>query len=293
MSLISKEVIKNIRRIQIRTGKTVNDVLAGAYHSVFKGRGMIFEDVREYQPGDDVRSIDWNVTARMNYPYVKNFREERELTVFLLIDVSSSSLFGVTGKQKNELIAEIGAVLAFSAITNNDKVGLVLFSDIIEKYLPPKKGLRHVLRVIRELLVFQPKHLKTDINSVLNFLGKVQKRSGVCFIISDFITLASPKELAFIAKRHDLTSIVITDPRERYIPNVGLIKLKDLETGENIFVDTSIPQVRDELRNNTQNRIDYHKNLMKKIGAGFIHVQTEVPYVRSIEEYFAFRGRKR
>ena len=293
MAVISAEILKNVRRIQIRTNKTVSDLLAGAYHSAFKGRGMEFEDVREYQPGDEIRSIDWNVTARMNYPFIKNFREERELTVILIVDVSASSQFGVTGRQKNEIIAEIGAVLAFSAIKNNDKVGLLLFSDVVEKYLPPQKGTKHVLRVIRELLAFEPAHRKTDVSSAIKFLANIQKRRGVCFLISDFLMPLSSVDLACFAKRHELISLCLTDPREWNIPNMGLITLKDLETGKNMLVDTTVSEVRERLSKYTQNRIDKHKGIMNKIGAGFIHIRTDKTYTEPIRAYFKLKENRR
>jgi uncharacterized protein (DUF58 family) len=290
MAIISTEILKNVRQIQIKTNRTVSDLLAGAYHSAFKGHGMEFEDVREYLPGDEIRSIDWNVTARMDQPYVKNFREERELTVMLIVDVSASGLFGVTGKQKNELIAEIGAVLAFSAIQNNDKVGLVLFSDVVEKYIPPQKGQKHGLRVIRELLAFEPKHSGTNINEAIKFLANTQKRKGICFLISDFLMELSKQEINSFAKRHELISICLTDPREWVIPNIGLFAVKDLETGEKVLVDSKSCQ---QLAQYTQNKIENNKKLMHKIGAGFIHIRTDQPYTKPIRDYFRVRECRR
>ncbi len=294
MAEISRDVFKHIRSIQIRTVRTVNDALAGAYHSAFKGRGMEFEDVREYTPGDEVRSIDWNVTARMRFPYIKNYREERELTVMLVVDVSASAIFGTHGRQKKDLLAEIAAVLALSAIKNNDKVGLILFSDGVEKYLPPKKGVTHVLRVIRELLVYETQKRTTDLALALNFLGKVQKRQGVCFLLSDFLFEAPYKELAIAAKRHDLISLCLTDPKELVLPDIGgLIQLKDLETGEDILVDMSSPEVREGLTAWTEGRIEKYKELMSKMGAGYISLLTDQPYHTAIQKYFLLRERLR
>ncbi len=291
--LISKEVFKNIRRIQIKTGRYVQDMLAGAYHSAFKGRGMEFEDVRAYQPGDEVRSIDWNVTARMNFPYIKNFREERELTVMLLVDVSSSSDFGTTGRQKKELIAEIGAVLAYSAINNNDKVGLILFTDTIEKYLPPQKGVKHVLRVIRELLIFKPKNQKTDIAQALNFLGKIQKRRGVAFIISDFISPNFKNKLCITSKRHDVIAISVIDPHEMILPKMGLVHLRDLENDQILTLDTSLSEVRETLARLSRTRLENCKNTIEQIGAGFIDIRSGKPYATAIREFFQLREKRR
>ena len=293
MSLIPEDVFKTIRRIQIRTTRTVNDMLAGSYHSAFKGRGMEFEDVREYQPGDEVRSIDWNVTARMNHPYVKNFREERELTVMLLVDVSASSSFGSTRKTKAEYLAEIGAVLAFSAIQNNDKVGLILFSDQVEKYIPPKKGVRHVLRVIRELLVFKAKSQGTDINAALNFLGKVQKRQGVCFLISDFLAPDFSTALTLTTKRHDLIALSISDPHETTFPNVGLARIQDLETGKTAWVDTSLPRVREQLKQRAEKRKAEQRRMIEKGGGGYLELCTNLSYADRLHVFLERRQRKR
>ncbi len=284
--MLSKEIFKNIKRIQIRTNKYVQDVLAGAYHSAFKGRGMEFEDVREYQPGDEVRSIDWNVTARMQYPFVKNFREERELTVMLLIDVSASSLFGTTGKQKAELIAELGALFSFSAINNNDKVGLILFSDHIEKYLPPQKGLKHAMRVIRELLVFKPSGKKTDIAKALTFLGKIQKRKSVVFLISDFLSPPFKDELSIMGKKHDLIGVSVRDPHELKLPKMGLLQLKDLECGRTLVVDTSKKKVREKLASRNKKGAEELKKLFETHTDGLINVQTSQTYMHAVREFF-------
>ena len=226
----------------------MNDVLAGEYTSVFKGRGMEFDEVREYMPGDDVRTIDWNVTARMDRPYVKRFVEERELTVFFLVDLSASGAFGSVKKLKNEIAAEFCALLSFSAVKNNDKVGLIVFTDRVELYVPPKKGTTHVLRLIRELLNFKPKAAKTDIGGTLDYFGKVAKKRAVVFLVSDFQSEGFEKAMRIISKRHDLIAVPVTDPREVRLPNVGLIELEDAETGEMVLVDTSSAAVRKQLR---------------------------------------------
>ncbi len=288
--LVSKEVFKNIRKIQIRTNKYVQDVLAGAYHSAFKGRGMEFEDVREYQPGDEVRSIDWNVTARMQTPFVKNFREERELTVILLVDLSASSLFGTTGKQKEAFIAEIGALLAFSAIKNNDKVGLILFTDKVERFLPPQKGLKHVLRVIRELLIFKPEGKKTDLSKALQFLIKIQKKRGVIFVISDFFSPSFKDELLFVSKKHDVIGVNVRDPQELTVPKMGLVQFKDLETHQTHLVDTSLKKVRKTIEEKNLKHIKEIQKQFENIGGGFINVQSGPSYMNTIKEFF--KGRK-
>lgn len=285
------QLFKKIRRIQIQTTHLAEDVLAGAYRSAFKGKGMEFEEVREYQPGDEVRHIDWNVTARMNHPFVKNFKEEREITVMLLVDISASSRFGSQNTLKNTLMAEIGAVLAFSAIKNQDRVGLILFSDQVELYLAPKKGLRHVLRVVRELLVFSPKHPKTDLNAALAFLGNVQQRSSICFLISDFLANGYEHQAKLIAKEHDLISVCVRDPNEENFPQLGLLQMQDLETGQNSIVDTN----KDTLffRNLAQKGIEKTKRMMSSIGVDFIEIQTNQPYIPVLKNFFKIRGRKR
>lgn len=290
--MISKEIFKNIRRIQIRTGKWVSSVMAGAYHSAFKGRGMEFEDVREYLPGDEVRMIDWNVTARMNFPYVKNFREERELTVMLMVDVSRSCLFGTTGKQKRDLMAEVAAVLAFSAIKNNDKVGLILFSDRVELFLAPAKGMRHVLRVVRELLVFEPKHSKTSINVALSFLAKIQKKRGICFLLSDFYAPIHESYLMMTAKRHDLVGIHFTDPKDTDIPNLGMVLFEDLETQQSMVVDTSHRQDREKFLQQEQKKNKKLKQTFKKLGAGFIPISFQGSYLLALRKFFEYHEKK-
>ncbi len=245
-SRLPLEVIRRIRKIHIHSNYLVNDILAGEYESAFRGRGMEFEEVREYQPGDDVRDIDWNVTARMGHPYVKVYREERELTILLLVDVSGSGQFGSGAQLKNELSAELAAVLAYAAVKNNDKVGLIIFSDSIEKFIPPKKGRNHVWRVIREVLEHRPRSRKTDISAALDFLNRIASRRVIAFLISDFIASDYEKLLRVTNKKHDLIAISIADPRERELPPVGLVELEDAETGETRLIDTGDARFRKE-----------------------------------------------
>lgn len=290
----SRDLLKTIRRIQIHSDQLAKDLLAGAYHSAFKGKGIEFEEVREYQPGDETRSIDWNVTARMNHPYVKNFKEERELTVLLVVDISSSLRFGSKYPMKSDLIAEIGATIAFSAIKNNDKIGLILFSESVEKYLPPKKGVKHVLRVIRDLLTFEPKGKSTHLNAALSFLGNVQKKSGICFLISDFLSDEDhSQEMSLIAKKHDLITIGLIDPCETALPQMNLVNFMDLETQEIQLVDTSASELQKKFQENTQFRLKEHQKLMKRIGAGYIEIHTDKPYLPPLRNFFKRREKKR
>ena len=239
-----KEILKKIRLIELRTRRLVNSIFAGQYHSVFKGRGMNFEEVREYAPGDEIRSIDWNVTARMNVPYIKKFTEERELTVMLLVDVSASGLFGSIELSKRELAAEVASILAFSAINNNDKVGLLLFSNEVELFIPPKKGRLHTLRLIREMLYFEPKGRGTNLAGALDYMNRVISRRAVVFMISDFMAPDFTKALTVTSRRHDLVAMPVTDPGESELPDVGIVTLEDAETGEQIDVNTSSRSVR-------------------------------------------------
>ncbi len=289
MADIPKELFARIRRIQITTRRKVEDMLSGAYRSIFKGQGIEFEDVRRYSPGDDVRAIDWKVTARTHFPHVRTFREERELTVMLLVDVSASGKFGSGSRAKSDWIAEIGALLAFSAITNNDKVGLLLFSDRVEKYLPPKKGTRHVLRVIRELLVADVEGRKTDLGMALAFLQNVQRRRGVCFLITDLIVPPCRHELMLAAQHYDLITIGVRDPHEHAYPKIGLIEMRDLETGERRMVDTGDPAVQEHLRQTAEERHRAHAELMRRIDAGYIPIWTNQPYLEPILSYFRQR----
>ena len=287
-------LFKKIRRIQFYTTRLVDDILAGAYRSAFKGRGMEFEEVREYQAGDELaRTIDWNVTARMNRPYVKSFREEREITMTLVVDISSSTRFGSGHELKSDLIAEVAAILAFSAIKNNDKVALILFSDSVEKYFPPNKGTRHVLRIIKELLAYTPKQRGTDVNAALSFLGKVQQHSGICFLISDFICGDYAHEAALIAKRHDLVSIALSDPCESTFPNMDLTAFADLESGELRLVDTASSSLQQHLQKTCTDRLEDTQKLMRRLGGDFCAIHTDKPYLAQLRKFFLIRQRRR
>ena len=246
--MLPREVIRQIRRLQLTARRAVEDLLGGEYHSVFKGTGIAFEEVREYQPGDDIRTIDWNVTARMGHPFIKRFIEERELTVLLAVDCSGSHQFGTRAQQKREVAAELAAVLAFSAISNNDRVGLVQFTDRIERFLPPRKGTRHVLRLIRDVLFYQPEHRGTSLREGLDFLNRVLHRRTIVFLLSDFLDRGFESSFKRTGRRHDLIAIRISDPREEDLPAVGLLELEDAETGERLLLDTNSAAVRDAFR---------------------------------------------
>lgn len=290
MSAISPELFKYIQSIEITTNRLVDDVMIGAYQSAFKGNGMRFEEVREFQSGDDVRAIDWNVTARMNTPYVKVFCEERELTVMLLVDVSASSRFGTVNRSKANLIAEIGAVLALSAIKNQDKIGLILFSDQIELYVPANKGTRHVLRIIRELLAFEPKHKGTRIDTCLTLLGKVLPRRSVCFLISDFLDRTDySHDLKLAGKRHDLNVIEVVDPAEEKFPDIGLIRVRDLETGMLKIVDTSSLSGQKEFEKENTERRNQLRQLFQYAGIGHLKLLTNQAYAPAIRKYFRLK----
>lgn len=296
MAEIPPELFRTIRRIHIETKHLAEDVLAGSYRSAFKGKGIEFEEVREFQEGDEVRSVDWNVTARMNHPYVKKFREERELSVVLIVDTSLSERFGSTDRLKSELIAEIGAVLAFSAIKNNDKVGLILFSSEVEQYLAPRNGVRHVLRVIRELLAFnlsktKPAHKGTSIEAALGLAAKVLPHSSVCFLLSDFIGKNFEKELRLVAAKHDLVSICVSDPYEITFPAFNLVDFEDLETGEAMVIDGSDKDARSHFEKIALARLAKQEALMKSVGAGFIQIRTDKPYMHEIKKFFRLRSR--
>jgi uncharacterized protein (DUF58 family) len=290
--MLPKEIIRKVRRIEIRTKKLVNDVFSGEYHSIFKGRGMEFEEVREYQPGDDIRIIDWNVTARYGYPFVKKFTEERELTVMLLVDASSSGEFGTAQRMKGEIAAELCSVLAFSAIKNNDKVGMIIFTDEIEKYIPPKKGSSHVLRLIREILYFKPEHQRTDINCALEFLGRVIKRRCVVFLVSDFLNAGFEKMLSIANKRHDVIAIKIVDPREIELPNVGFIELEDTETGEQILIDTKDSEVRKNFHDYSLGEQTNLYMSFRSINLDNIRILTDRSYVEPLMAFFKARAKK-
>jgi len=290
--MITKETLKKIRRIQITTSRMVTDVFAGQYKSIFKGKGMEFDEVREYQPGDEIRSIDWNVTARTGHPYVKKFVEERELNIMLLLDKSGSSYFGSSSQLKSSLAAEICSVLAFSAIQNNDKVGLIIFTDRIEKFVPPRKGSKHVLRVIREAMYLKPRGKGTDIAGAISYLNRITKRRTVAFIISDFYAPDFKIPLSIANKRHDIIAVTITDPLELEFPNVGMVKLEDAETGKNFSVDTSIPEVRESYRRDSLHRFSERESLFRSVSVDNIDIRTNVPYYTTLLKFFRMRGKR-
>ena len=290
--MISRELVKKLKKIEIYTSRLANDQLAGSYHSVFKGRGMAFSEVRQYQPGDDVRFIDWNVSARMNDTYVKVFTEEREMTVMLLVDLSASERFGSVTKPKIETVAEVAALLAFSAIKNNDRVGLILFTDRIERFVPPKKGRSHVMRVVTEILNAAPEGRGTDLGVALDLLGGVGKRRTVAFLISDFIAEGYEKPLKVVAAKHDLIPIQVVDPREDDLPDVGLALVEDLETGEIVEVDTSSLDVRAEYAREAQKQRASREHLFKRLQLDHVTVGTDRDYVRPLTELFRLRQRR-
>ena len=290
--MLTREQLRAVRKIQIRTSHLVSDLFAGQYQSVFKGRGIEFAEVRLYQPGDDIRTIDWNVSARTGVPYVKRYAEERELTVMLLVDASASTIFGSRRQTKQALAAELGALLAFSAITNNDKVGLVMFSDRIELALPPRKGNRHVLRVIREILSLKPAGRGTDIPAALEHLGLVTKRRCVVFLISDFLTPGWRRALRVAARRHDVVAVVLEDPREAELPSVGLVELEEAETGERYVVDTRDWRVRDAFaRQASIARVERDRDL-RATDVDAIVVGTDRPYTEALLRFFRMRERR-
>lgn len=290
--MIPKEVLQKVRRIQITTSRMVTDIFAGQYHSVFKGKGIEFAEVRQYLPGDDVKTIDWNVTARTGEPYIKKFVEERELTVMLLLDVSSSCAFGSAKQLKSRLAAELCALLAFSAIQNNDKVGLIIFSDRIEKFIPPRKGTGHVLRVVREALYYKPEGKGTDIALALEYLSRVTSRRTISFIISDFFAPDFKKRLSITNKRHDIIAVTITDPREITLPDAGIVGLKDAETGNNFIIDTSDARFREEYTRRAEQRIKERQRLFYSVNVDNINVRTDQPYDKELFRFFRMRERK-
>lgn len=290
--MIPRELIKKLRKIEIRTSKLANDQLAGGYHSVFKGRGMAFSEVRQYQPGDDVRFIDWNVSARMNETYVKVFTEEREMTVMLLVDLSGSERFGSVARSKIETVAEVSALLAFSAIKNNDRVGLVLFTDRIERFVPPKKGKGHVMRVVTEILNARPAGEGTDLNVALDLLGNVARRRSVAFLVSDFIADEYERALRVASARHDLIPVQVNDPREEELPDVGLALFEDLETGDVIEVDTADRRVRDAYRRRVARQRQKREELFRRLSMDHVSVQTDRDYVRPLSDLFRRRAKR-
>ncbi len=290
--MIPREILKQVRRIEITTRGLVNEVFSGEYHSVFKGRGMSFAEVREYRYGDDIRGIDWNVTARTGSPHVKVYEEERELTVMLVADASASAGFGTRGRKKSELAAELCGVVAFSAIKNNDKVGLILFSDRIERFVPPRKGRRHGLRVLRELLFHQAEGRGTDIAGALEYLARVAKRRSVAFLVSDFMADGYARALGVAARRHDLVAVRVGDVREREIPPVGLMDLEDPETGRRLLVRTSSRAFRDRFREVERDERRRQDELFRRSGVDAIDVTTGEPYERSLRRFFEERARR-
>ena len=291
--MLTRELLKKIRKIEIVTERLVRDRMAGQYHSVFKGSGIAFSEVREYMPGDDIRLIDWNVSARMNEPYVKLFIEEREMTVLLLVDMSASGRFGSREQEKRELAAELAAVLAFSAIRNNDRVGLIIFTDEVERFVPPKKGKKHVLRVISEILSFEPRSPRTNLGVGLDFLGRIARRRAVAFVVSDFLAPAAQydRPLRVAARRHDIIPVTVTDPLEEGLPSVGLLELEDPETGELVVFDTSGPEARAFAAESRALR-DAREALFKRLDLDAIAVRTDRPYLPALTSFFEARARR-
>jgi len=288
----TKELLKKVRKIEIKTRRLSDHIFSGEYHSSFKGRGMTFSEVRQYGYGDDVRSIDWNVTARYNEPFVKVFEEERELTMVLMVDVSGSEYFGTTKQFKRETITEISATLAFSAIQNNDKVGLLLFSDQIELFIPPKKGKPHVLRIIRELIEFHPKSKKTNITQALRYLSNVMKKKAIVFILSDFMDDDYDNALKIVGRKHDVTGIRVFDKYEEKIPKLGMVPMLDAETGNTILVNTNSNRVRTNYKAHYLKTIDYFENTFRRSGSGTINTRIDESYVKKLLGYFKRRGAK-
>ncbi|HEY9261815.1 DUF58 domain-containing protein [Chitinophaga sp.] len=288
--LDTAEILKKVRQIEIKTKGLTNHIFAGEYHSAFKGRGMSFSEVRDYHFGDDVRSIDWNVTARFNHPFVKVFEEERELTVMLLVDMSQSSSFGTKKQDKRDLITELCAVLAFSAIKNNDKVGVIFFSDGMEKYIPPKKGKSHILFIIRELLSFTPKRKGTNIKETLRFFNNATKKRSIVFMLSDFLSGSYQDALNIAAKRHDVVGIQVYDQRDKELPPVGLIQVADAETGATQWIDTTDRRVRQYYEQQFLQHSQYCKNAFMKSGAELVSVRTDEDYVKALQTFFLKRA---
>jgi len=286
----TKELLKKVRKIEIKTRRLSDHIFGGEYHSTFKGRGMTFSEVRQYQFGDDVRNIDWNVTARYHEPFVKVFEEERELTMMLMVDVSGSELFGTSQQFKNEIVTEIAATLAFSATQNNDKIGLILFSNQIELYIPPKKGRSHVLRIIRELIEFEPESKETNVAEALKFMQNVMKKKAIVFILSDFISEDYKQTMKIVSKKHDVTGIRIYDKQEEHIPNLGVVNMQDEETGQSMLVDTSSKRVRRNYEKFYQDNVGYFKDSFAKSGAGTIDCRVDESYVKKLLGYFKRRA---
>lgn len=285
----TKELLKKVRKIEIKTKRLSNHIFSGEYHSSFKGRGMTFSEVRQYQYGDDIRNIDWNVTARYNEAHVKVFEEERELTMVLMVDISGSEGFGSKSQFKKDIVTEIAATMAFSATQNNDKIGLILFSDNVELYIPPKKGRSHVLRIIRELIEFEPKSHKTDISQALKFLSGTQKKKAIVFVISDFMSENYEQTLKIASKKHDITGVRVYDIREEKIPNLGMVHMLDAETGKIQLVDTGSKTVRMNYEKHYHDRVNYFKDIFSKSGAGVVNTRVDENYVTKLLGYFKSR----
>jgi len=287
--MLPREVVQQIRRLQLRARRAVEDLLGGEYHSVFKGMGMAFEEVREYQPGDDIRTIDWNVTARMGHPFIKRYIEERELTVMLVVDCSGSQQFGTQYQQKREVAAELAALLAFCAISNNDKVGLIAFTDQVERFVPPRKGTRHALRLIRDVLFFQPENRGTAIKHGLDYLNRVQHRRAIVFLLSDFLDQGFEKSFTRTGRRHDLTAVRIGDPREETLPAVGLVELEDAETGKRLLLDTSSAEVRNAHAQAARQRHEFLRQLARTSRIDPIEVSTDGGHLDALVHFFQMR----
>ena len=290
--MLTKELLKQVRQIEIRTKGLVNQVFSGEYHSVFKGRGMEFSEVREYQFGDDIRSIDWNVTARFGHPYIKVFEEERELTVILMVDLSGSLMFGSVSKTKQRIAAELSAILAFSALKNNDKVGLILFTDKIEKFVPPRKGRKHVLRIIREVLSFEPEGKSTNLKGALEYMNNAIKKKSIAFLISDFMDEGFEKILRIVGRKHDLIGIVLDDRREKEMPNLGLVKLADAETGAERWIDTGSKRVRSQMIFDRKEREKLRNSIFIKSHLDRIEVTTGSNYIQPLVQFFRRREKR-
>ena len=290
--MLTKEILKQVRQIEIKTRGVVNEVFSGEYHSVFKGRGMEFSEVREYQIGDDIRTIDWNVSARFGHPFIKIFEEERELTLMLLVDLSGSLVFGSVEKTKQQIAAELTAILAFSAMKNNDKVGLILFTDQIEKFVPPRKGKSHVLRIIREIVSFEPQGNKTDIKGALEYFNLSVKKKSIAFLISDFIDEGYDKILKVVSKKHDLVNIHLEDPREKDLLKGGLVKFRDAETHEIRYLDTSNNTVQKHFNQKLKERESFQNDLFKKSRVDTIKINTSGSYVRPLIDFFKLREKR-
>ncbi len=288
--LTTAEILKKVRELEIKSKKLTRHIFTGEYHSAFKGRGMLFKEVREYMPGDDIRFIDWNVSARFNHPFSKIFEEERELTVMLMIDVSGSSLFGTTFARKKDIVNEIGAVIAFSAISNNDKVGVVFFSDKIEKYIPPKKGRDHVLYIVRELLTFSPVGRGTDIARALKTFNNTARQKCIAFVLSDFIDDKFEDALKVAGKKHDLIGVKVYDKMDMQLPDVGLVEMEDAETGRRKWIDTGDILVRQEYQNNFFSWTETCKNIFIKSGCDLLHIRTDEDYVKVLKKFFTSRN---